>query len=1042
MTELIGRSLGNYQLEALIAAGPTGHLYSGRHIRLGRSAAIKLFDPALLGRPGVRPRLLAALSDIANLRHPHIAALYDVGDEDGRLFLATEQLAGGSLRALMEVNVREALPLPTRLELLAQAAEGLAAAHAAGLVHGAIKPESLWLERRPGDGTLSLKLTDLGVAGVLSEEAFGAPAYLSPEQCRGQALDGRSDIYSLGVVLYELLVGVPPFNVRTVEAAVEKHLRTRPVPPRMVRPQVPEAVESIALRCLAKLPEERYPDASALATALRQAGGGIVPAPPAPTLVVAPIPALAVNEQPTQRITAPITVAPAPRVQVLGPQGAVLREADLASGAITVGRAPERDLFLDDPQISREHLRIAWDGQRVTVTDLGSANGSHIGATRLAPNLAVPWDETTTLKVGPFNLRLALPPGLAPAEDGLLSGLLSSAAATAVAPAAPPPPPPAVPGRVELRVDQERLTLTPGAPAMVPLRLINTGATPAEVGLSVEGVPGAWLREADQQVIRLEPGAQAAASLTVTPPRTADSLAGDYNVVVRARNLSGAEAGVARLRWTVLPFKALDMRIAPPRAETQAAADYQVLMRNQGNAAASYFLSFEDEDEMLGYALERDEITLEAGESARVGLRVEAAGRLFGGPEERSFTVRADDGQREAAVAEAQIVHQATLPPWVPLAALGALALALALGAWAFFGNRDGGDSALAPTTAVTPIPPTLTPFPTPLPGAPTVEVFTAEPALISPGELITVSWRVSGAERVFIDQFGDVPAEGQRQFRPEQTTDFRLTAIAPGGRETVVIARVSVAPATATPQPTATATLQPTQTPLPTLTPIPPTAVPPTAVPPTAVPPTAVPPTAVPPTAVPPTAVPPTAVLPTVAPPSGGATIDLAAPEAPSALWRTNAGTTSFGRPLFGADRGGWAAISDATLEDGQPYQGLLQMVPPAAAQPRQTTDPAAGPFVEGEYTLQPLQNGQIFVAAVGFPQGAASQSVTVTVSFEGQILYQGSKAPDGTLLPIFVDLSSLAGRGGKLILRTSGDGQPSPSGVYWVRPRIDVPR
>ncbi len=1028
MTELIGRSLGNYQLDALIAAGPTGHLYTGRHIRLGRTAAIKLFDPALLGRPGIQPRLLAALRDLANLRHPHIAALYDVGDEDGRLFLATEQLAGGSLRALMEVNVREALPLPTRLELLAQAADGLAAAHAAGFVHGAIKPESLWLEQRPGDGALTLKLTDLGVAGVLPEEAFGVPAYLSPELCRGQAIDGRSDIYSLGVVLYELLVGVPPFNVRTVEAAVEKHLRTRPVPPRLVRPQVPAAVEAIALRCLAKLPEERYSDASALAAALRQAAGGIAPPPPAPTLLVAPLPAPSVNEQPTQRVTAPISAAPAPRVQVLGPQGAVLREADLAAGTVSVGRAPERDLFLDDPQISREHLRIDWDGQRVTLTDLGSANGSFIGATRLAPNLTTPWDPTATLKVGPFILRLAPAPGQAPADDGLLSGLLSGAAATAVV----PPPPAPVPGRVELRVDQERLTLTPGAPAMVPLRLINTGSTPAEVALSVEGVPGAWLREADQQVILLEPGAQAAASLTVTPPRTADALAGDYNVVVRARNLSGAEAGVARLRWTVLPFKALDMRIAPPRAETQAAAEYQILVRNQGNAAASYVLSFEDEDEMLGYALERDEVTLEAGESARVGLRVEAAGRLFGGPEERSFTVRADDGQREAAAAEAQIVHQATLPPWVPLAALAALALLLALGAWAIFGNRDDGDSAVAPTTAVTPIPPTLTPFPTPLPGAPTVEIFTAEPALIAPGELVLISWRVSGAERVFIEQFGDVPAEGQRQFRPEQTTDFRLTAIAPGGRETVVIARVSVAPPTATPLPAATATLAPTLTPLPT----------PTTIPPTAVPPTAVPPTAVPPTAVQPTAVQPTAVLPTAAPPSGGATIDLAAGEAPRALWRTDGGTTSFGRPFFGADRGGWAAISDATLEDGQPYEDLLQMVPPAEAQPRQGADPTAGPFIEGEYTLQPLQNGQIFVAAVGFPQGAAAQSVTVTVSFEGQILYQGSKTPDGTLLPIFVDLSALSGRGGKLILRTSGDGQPSPSGVYWVRPRIDVPR
>ncbi|NTU84865.1 MAG: hypothetical protein HGA45_36785, partial [Chloroflexales bacterium] len=212
------------------------------------------------------------------------------------------------------------------------------------------------------------------------------------------------------------------------------------------------------------------------------------------------------------------------------------------------------------------------------------------------------------------------------------------------------------------------------------------------------------------------------------------------------------------------------------------------------------------------------------------------------------------------------------------------------------------------------------------------------------------------------------------------------------------------------------------------------------TLAPPTAVPPTAVPPTAVPPTAVPPTAVPPTAVPPTVVPPAGGAVVDLVA-LAPSATWRTNEGRVSFGRPFLRADRGGWAASGDATLEDGQQYQGLLVMVPPEleASQPLSAT---VEPYIEGEYQLPALQQGQILVGAVGFAKGVASQSVTVTITFEGQLLYQGGKQPDGLLLPISVDMSPYGGQAGRLTLRVSGPGSSSPAGLYWVRPRIDIPR
>ncbi|NTU81956.1 MAG: protein kinase, partial [Chloroflexales bacterium] len=795
MTEPIGRQFGDYQIEALLASGPTGQVFSGRHIRLGRPAAVKLFDAALLARPGVRSRLLATLRDVAALRHPRLAEIYDVGDQDERLFLASELLAGGSLRSLLLPGTPASVPLTLCLQLAAQAAEGLAVAHGGGFVHGAVKPESLWLERAPGALPTGLKICDLGVAAVLSEEAFGSPAYLSPEQCRGQAIDGRSDLYSLGVVLYELLLGAPPFNVRTVEAAVEKHLRTRPVPPRLVRPEIPAEVEALVLRCLAKSPEQRFPDASAFASAARELIATLVPAPPAlpineqPTVsVTAPVaPAPPLAEQPTVSVSAPITQNPAPRVQILGPQGVVLRVADLAAGTLTLGRAPERDLYIDDPQISREHLRLDWDGQRITATDLGSANGSFVGGVRLAPGVVTPWDGRAPLRVGPFTLRLE-PAAATAFDDTLLTGLLSGATAPAAAapPGAPHP-------RIEMRADQEHVAITPGAPTVIALRLSNTGHAADEVTLSVEGVPGAWLQGPGQQALRLDPGGQASTSILVTVPRGPEAPAGDYAVVVRARSLAGAEVGTARLRWTVLPYSAADLRIAPPRAESRDTAGFQVIVRNLGNQLASYYLSFEDDDDTLGYALEQDEVSLEPGQSARVSLTVEAAGRLFGVPQARPFTIRADAGREEVAVAEGEFIHLATLPAWVAMAALGALALVVLLGALALFGNRDGGGVAVVPTATAVALPPTLTPLPTPLPGAPAILEFRATPDLVSPGQPVVISWNVQGAERVIIDRFGDVPPQGQREYRPEQTTELRLTAVAPGGKESFAILYANV---------------------------------------------------------------------------------------------------------------------------------------------------------------------------------------------------------------------------------------------------------
>jgi hypothetical protein len=293
------------------------------------------------------------------------------------------------------------------------------------------------------------------------------------------------------------------------------------------------------------------------------------------------------------------------------------------------------------------------------------------------------------------------------------------------------------------------------------------------------------------------------------------------------------------------------------------------------------------------------------------------------------------------------------------------------------------------------------------------VAAFTVSAPVVAPGEPVTLFWDVRGAERVVIEQFGDVTPLGQREFRPEQTTDFRLVAFA-GGLETVQIQRVLVAPATATPEvvPEATATLIPTAEPPPTLAPVLPTETP-------------IPPTATP---VPPTPAPASISL-----------IELA----PGAAWSTEAGPIRFGRPAQAPEAGGWAEIAaDVTLEDGGAAPVALHTVPPALTpQPRDQAQPAAAPFIEASFELPQIQPGQHFIAQVGFAQGDASPGLRVLVTFNDEIVYEGRKLPDGRLTAISADLARFVGRSGRLELRVTADAGPAAAGIFWVQPRIDLP-
>jgi serine/threonine protein kinase len=284
MKDLVGQTLGHYRIEAVLGYGGMGQVFRGKHVYLGRAAAVKVMHEHLATNSTFRERFLREAKATAALRDPHIVEIYEFGEQDGLLYLVMELSTEGTLSALLRPHATEqAVPLQliVGLDLVRQAAEGLAAAHALGMIHRDIKPDNLLLTRLSNpdriSGQYQLKISDFGLArlsessGLTTGGPVGTPAYMSPEQTQNATLDGRSDLYSLGVVLYEVVTGYLPFQINSFSNAVQQHSNAAPFPIRQLRPDLPPIVEQIILRCLAKRPEERYQTGSELAGALQEA---------------------------------------------------------------------------------------------------------------------------------------------------------------------------------------------------------------------------------------------------------------------------------------------------------------------------------------------------------------------------------------------------------------------------------------------------------------------------------------------------------------------------------------------------------------------------------------------------------------------------------------------------------------------------------------------------------------------------------------------------------------------------------------------------
>lgn len=302
-----GRLLNKrYQLLERLGSGGMALLYRARDTLLGRYVAIKVLREDQAHNADFDRQFQNEARAAANLSHPNIVTVYDYGIDDGQSFIVMELVPGTDLKSLLRKRGR--FSVDEGIPLMAQACAGIGYAHRAGLVHCDVKPHNMLVT--PDS---RLKVTDFGIARALAtlnpaertDVVWGSPQYYSPEQAAGHAPSPASDVYSLGVVTYELLTGTLPFTASTAEELAHLHLEAKPIPPSEYVPDIPEALEEIILKVLSKEPSARYRTADQLGRVLMKFGTqrNLPAVPPSPVAQPEPPPDFVWEEAPQVNLT-------------------------------------------------------------------------------------------------------------------------------------------------------------------------------------------------------------------------------------------------------------------------------------------------------------------------------------------------------------------------------------------------------------------------------------------------------------------------------------------------------------------------------------------------------------------------------------------------------------------------------------------------------------------------------------------------------------------------------------------------------------------
>jgi serine/threonine protein kinase len=417
-----------------------GAVYRAVDLNLARPVAVKVMDEELAAKPDFQEKFQHEAKAAASLDHPSIVHIYDSGLDQESPYIIMELIPGLSLGTYINqlAASSQVIRLDETLLLTTQVAEALGYAHRKGVLHQDVKPDNILVKEsdqaeRPDEPLLRAVLTDFGLARlkrgdiVLNEgEVVGTLDYMSPEQLLGQPVDGRSDIYSLGVVLFQLASGRLPFQIETLADAIQSHVNEPPPVPLEAYPGMPNSLSRVIWKAMAKQPADRYQSGEEMAQALRQVAeevaktGGDLTGADDQSSVASMV--IALDEDPNLADTSRWMG----NDQALPPIYDVLRVVQegqepewygLQKRSFTLGRSEGNDIVLVGSNVSRWHARLEYINSGWHIIDSSSTNGTFLDKTKLDPQRAYPWRWGQVVHIGPFDLYLQ--PGTGSRERAL-----------------------------------------------------------------------------------------------------------------------------------------------------------------------------------------------------------------------------------------------------------------------------------------------------------------------------------------------------------------------------------------------------------------------------------------------------------------------------------------------------------------------------------------------------------------------------------------------------------------------------------------------
>jgi serine/threonine protein kinase len=723
MSALIGKQLDHYRIDALLGQGGMGIVYRAWDGRLSRFVALKLMHPHLTRKPLFQARFKQEAQTVAPLSHPGIVRVYAYDQFEQHVFLVMELVEGqtlsAELRRLRESGQRS--NLYQALLIGAQVAEALNYAHEQGVLHRDIKPGNIMLKplaepEKPGDPPFRAVVTDFGLASLLASgtapgKMIGTLAYLSPEQCQEQELDGRADLYALGIILHEMTTGQLPFEISSATTAYHKHVQEIPADPREFNPDLPAAVSALILKSLAKKPADRFANGAAMAQALREAAAlltdEISTQPPQARLPLAVAPpagtAAAEKLEDTRsqtRFTAPppltemiADVSPADEATLTIIRAEkVERVLPLTANQYAIGRRSQNDIVLDDPRVSGAHLQITRTTSGWQVIDLGSKNSTRLHGRALPPHQPQEWRPDQTLQVGPYSLRWK-------------NGGEADQAAVVATPHTPALHSAEQAAALHLIAAPTRLRVKPGERTEGQLSLTNMGTESDHFLIRQDGLPHDWVT-IPQDIVQIQPGAGTTLPLTIHPPASSSALAGEYRFQIIVTPATNNADGVAvEMICTVAPFHRLQLQFHPQHLRNRGNIDVE--LTNAGNEPVQGRVFGRDPANAVQFDRRHPPRLIAPGDSVTLPLQVAPRRRpLLGRPMQHLFTITAegtaaagDDSPVPTEAEQGRLEVTPVFPSWLlPLLLL--LVLFSVLGV--FINNRVTENNAEATAIAQT----------------------------------------------------------------------------------------------------------------------------------------------------------------------------------------------------------------------------------------------------------------------------------------------------------------------------------------------------